>query len=126
MSSFPIFESHLFCSVICYDIHCQNQDLQNYKDDKPKNYVRALSEREHLEIRFPVVEGYAFAPEKNEISVFPTNTTAYRISTSQTLLSDLPTVSTSFWRLKALNLTKFTPNTLLPDGGSPQSTIEVN
>ncbi|MDE0554788.1 MAG: DEAD/DEAH box helicase family protein, partial [Candidatus Poribacteria bacterium] len=27
-------------------------------DDKPKNHFRALPEREHLEIRFPVVEGY--------------------------------------------------------------------
>ena len=36
-------------------------------DDKPKNHVRALPEREHLEIRFPVVEGYAFALEKDEI-----------------------------------------------------------
>ena len=36
-------------------------------DDKPKNHVRALPEREGLEIRFPVVEGYAFALQKNEI-----------------------------------------------------------
>ena len=36
-------------------------------DDKPKNHVRALPEREHLEIRFPVVEGYAFALQKDEI-----------------------------------------------------------
>ncbi len=36
-------------------------------DDKPKNHVRALSDRKHLEIRFPIVEGYAFALEKNEI-----------------------------------------------------------
>ncbi len=36
-------------------------------DDKPKNHVRALSERERLEIRFPIVEGYAFALQKNEI-----------------------------------------------------------
>ena len=36
-------------------------------DDKPKNHVRALPEREGLEIRFPVVEGYAFALEKDEI-----------------------------------------------------------
>ena len=36
-------------------------------DDKPKNHVRALPEREHLEIRFPIVEGYAFALEKDEI-----------------------------------------------------------
>lgn len=36
-------------------------------DDKPKNHVRALPEREHLEMRFPVVEGYAFALQKNLI-----------------------------------------------------------
>ena len=35
--------------------------------DKPKNHVRALPERQHLEIRFPVVEGYAFALQKSEI-----------------------------------------------------------
>lgn len=29
-------------------------------EDKPKNHVRALPERRKLEIRFPVVEGYAF------------------------------------------------------------------
>jgi type III restriction enzyme len=36
-------------------------------DDKPTNYVRALPERAALEIRFPVVEGYAFALRKNAI-----------------------------------------------------------
>lgn len=36
-------------------------------DDKPKNHVRALSDREDFEIRFPIVEGYAFALQKNEI-----------------------------------------------------------
>lgn len=36
-------------------------------DDKPKNHVRALPERAALEIRFPVVEGYAFALRKNLI-----------------------------------------------------------
>ena len=35
--------------------------------DKPKNHVRAMLEREHLEIRFPVVEGYTFALKKNLI-----------------------------------------------------------
>ena len=35
--------------------------------DKPKNLVRAIPEREEYEIRFPVVEGYAFALKKNEI-----------------------------------------------------------
>ena len=36
-------------------------------DDKPKNHVRAMPERADFEIRFPVVEGYAFALKKNEI-----------------------------------------------------------
>jgi type III restriction enzyme len=37
------------------------------KEDKPKNHVRALPERKHMEIRFPVVEGYAFALRQNLI-----------------------------------------------------------
>ncbi len=36
-------------------------------DDKPKNHVRALPERAAMEMRFPVVEGYAFALQKNLI-----------------------------------------------------------
>lgn len=36
-------------------------------EDKPKNHVKALPERMHLEIRFPVVEGYAFALKRNLI-----------------------------------------------------------
>ena len=36
-------------------------------DDKPKNHVHALPERKAMEIRFPVVEGYAFALRKNLI-----------------------------------------------------------
>ena len=36
-------------------------------DDKPKNHVRARPERADLEIRFPIVEGYAFALKKDEI-----------------------------------------------------------
>ena len=35
--------------------------------DKPKNHVHAMPEREQLEIRFPVVEGYTFALKKNLI-----------------------------------------------------------
>ena len=35
--------------------------------DLPKNHVRAMPERKCCEIRFPVVEGYAFALRKNEI-----------------------------------------------------------
>jgi len=37
-------------------------------EDKPKNHVRAVPEREEMEIRFPVVEGYAFALKKNSIT----------------------------------------------------------
>lgn len=36
-------------------------------EDKPKNHVRAMPERANLELRFPVVEGYAFALKKNLI-----------------------------------------------------------
>ncbi len=41
---------------------------QHEPDDKPKNHVRAMLERADFEIRFPVVEGYAFALKKDEIS----------------------------------------------------------
>jgi len=36
-------------------------------EDKPKNHVRFLEERANYEIRFPVVEGFAFALRKNLI-----------------------------------------------------------
>lgn len=36
-------------------------------EDRPKNHVRALEERSSLQIRFPVVEGYAFALRRNAI-----------------------------------------------------------
>jgi type III restriction enzyme len=36
-------------------------------DDRPKNHVHALPERKAMEIRFPVLEGYAFALRKNLI-----------------------------------------------------------
>lgn len=36
-------------------------------DDRPKNHVRALPERAQMELRFPVVEGYAFALLRNRI-----------------------------------------------------------
>lgn len=36
-------------------------------EDRPKNHVRALEERAGWEMRFPVVEGYAFALVKNQI-----------------------------------------------------------
>jgi len=34
-------------------------------EDKPKNRVWALPDREEMEIRFPIVEGYVFALQKN-------------------------------------------------------------
>jgi len=36
-------------------------------EEKPKNHVHALPERKAMEIRFPVVEGYAFALRRNLI-----------------------------------------------------------
>lgn len=36
-------------------------------EDRPKNHVRALPERSAYEIRFPVVEGFAFALRRNAI-----------------------------------------------------------
>jgi type III restriction enzyme len=35
--------------------------------DRPKNHVKALPEREGLEMRYPVVDGYAFALKRNLI-----------------------------------------------------------
>jgi Restriction endonuclease len=40
---------------------------QTQPEDKPKNHVRAMPERAALEIRFPIVEGYAFALKRNLI-----------------------------------------------------------
>jgi type III restriction enzyme len=37
-------------------------------EDRPKNHVRAVPERRHLEIRFPVVEGYALDLRRNLIA----------------------------------------------------------
>jgi len=42
-------------------------ELAKQPDDKPKNHVRALPERAHLEMRFPVVDGYAFSLQRNVI-----------------------------------------------------------
>jgi type III restriction enzyme len=36
-------------------------------DDRPKNHVFAVPERAHMEMRFPVVEGYAFALKRGLI-----------------------------------------------------------
>ncbi len=40
---------------------------EQQKEDRPKHEVMALPERRHLEIRFPVVEGYVTAPARNRI-----------------------------------------------------------
>lgn len=37
-------------------------------EDRPKNHVRALPERRHFEMRFPVVEGYALDLRRNLIA----------------------------------------------------------
>jgi len=37
-------------------------------EDRPKNHVLALPERKEYELRFPVVEGYAFALKRNQIT----------------------------------------------------------
>jgi type III restriction enzyme len=36
-------------------------------EDRPKNHVKALPERKQYEIPFPIVEGYAFALQKNAV-----------------------------------------------------------
>jgi len=41
--------------------------LAKATEDRPKQHVRALPERKAFEIKFPVVEGYAFALQKNLI-----------------------------------------------------------
>src|SRR5690606_2245174 len=38
------------------------------EQDRPKNHVKALPERKELEIKFPIVEGYAFALKRNLIT----------------------------------------------------------
>ncbi len=45
----------------------KGRPINTSTDDRPKNHVQSLPERAALEIRFPVVEGYAFALNKNLI-----------------------------------------------------------
>ena len=52
-------------------------------DDKPINHVRALSWRKAFEIRFPVVERYAFALRKNEIKADIEAMVGLRIETEE-------------------------------------------
>ena len=52
-------------------------------EDKPKNHVHAIAEREQLEIRFPVVEGYTFALRKNLIRADVAGMDELRIEPSQ-------------------------------------------
>ena len=40
---------------------------QSAPEDKPKNHVRAEDVRKQFEIKFPIVEGYAFALSRNQI-----------------------------------------------------------
>lgn len=48
-------------------------------EDKPKNHVRALPDRAAYEIRFPVVEGYAFALRRNVITADIAHTEGLKI-----------------------------------------------
>lgn len=45
----------------------KGREVNSVADDRPKNHVKSLPERAEFEIRFPVVEGYAFALNKNLI-----------------------------------------------------------
>lgn len=45
----------------------KGQSVANPKPQQPKQHVRAMPERARFEIRFPVVEGYAFALRRNLI-----------------------------------------------------------
>ncbi|GFO62333.1 BPTD_3080 family restriction endonuclease [Geomonas paludis] len=53
-------------------------------DDRPKNHVKAIPARKDYEIRFPVVEGYAFALNKNLIKADIGKMEALKIEPSQT------------------------------------------
>ena len=53
-------------------------------DDKPKNHVRAMPERANFEIKFPVVEGYAFALKKDEIHADLNSMTPLRLEPENT------------------------------------------
>jgi type III restriction enzyme len=64
---------------------------QGAPEDKPKNHVRALEERKAMEMRFPVVEGYAFALRRNLIKcdvdkIEPLTIEPYREPTATFLL----------------------------------------
>jgi type III restriction enzyme len=67
---------------------------QEEPDDRPKNHVRAMPERAHLEMRFPVVEGYAFALKRNVIKCDIVGMDALRIEphSEPTATFLLPTV----------------------------------
>lgn len=53
-------------------------------DDRPKNHVKAIPARKDFEIRFPVVEGYAFALNKNLIKADVGKMELMRIQPAQT------------------------------------------
>ncbi len=53
-------------------------------EDKPKNHVHALPNREMFEIRFPVVEGFAFALKKNVIRADIASMPPLRLDPAQT------------------------------------------
>ena len=74
--------------------------------DKPKNHVRAIPEREDYEIRFPIVEGYAFALKKNEIKA--------DIKAMEPLLIEPERTPTAVFVKPAVGYETGTPSTLGP------------
>ena len=74
--------------------------------DKPKNHVRALPERAGYEIRFPIVEGYAFALKKNEIKA--------DIKAMESLLIEPERTPTAVYVKPAVGYETGTPSTLGP------------
>ncbi len=47
----------------------KGKSTKTQQDDRPNKQVKAIQERKHLEIKFPVVEGYVFDLQKNQIKV---------------------------------------------------------
>jgi len=84
--------------------------------DKPKNHVRALAERVDFEIRVPVVEGYAFALQKDEIKA--------DIAATEPLSIQPELNPTALYVKPAVGYETGTPNTSGPGGAILQDREE--
>lgn len=80
--------------------------------DPPKNHIRAMPERKDYEIRFPVVEGYAFALRKNEIKA--------DIQAMEPLFVEPDQTPTSVYVKAAVGYEVGTPNFAGPGGSERQ------